>query len=145
MMFYLLLSILFISVIVEGSLSVLPLVMISLLLWVVLGYSKQALVGAFLAGLLLDVFLLRTSGLSGVFFIMFVFIITLYQRKLEIRTFQFVLFSSFFGSLTYLYLFRVQHVFILAVISAIVSILLFSILRKVNALLKKQKSLQYAL
>ncbi len=144
-MFFFIIFLLLLGIVLEGSVTVLPLGMLSLLFLVIFGYGKQALFAAFIAGILLDVFLLRMSGLSGTFFIMFVFVMILYQRKFEINSYQFVLFSSFFGSLIYLYLFDTRYSFLFAMISSLVSIILYSILRRLYPLLQKHKSLHYTL
>lgn len=144
-MFFLIILLLLLSLILEGSVTVLPLVMMSLLLFVIFGYEKQALFAAFIAGLFLDTFLLRTSGLSGVFFVMFVFIMTLYQRKFEIDTYQFVLFASLLGSITYLYLFQIHNALLFSIISAVVAMLLYGILKRISPMLRKHKSLHYTL
>lgn len=89
-------------VILEGTVTTLPLTLIFLLCLTVMKRQEWIFFLAFVAGLVLDSFALRTLGVSSLFFVSFVFLIQLYQRKYETATMQFVVLASFFGSLWYL-------------------------------------------
>ncbi len=76
-------------------------------------------------GLLLDGLTFRPLGESSLFFILFLLLVFLYERKFELRSIWFVIFMSCVGSLLFMYLFG--HVFIVLqlFVSIFLGILLF--------------------
>ena len=124
---YILLAFLFLSVLFEGTITTLPLTLITLLVIAVMSRDTSVFPFAFIAGLLLDVLLLRPLGATGVFFILYFLLVFLYQRKYEITTVPFVLFASFFGTVVYTKFFGVDHSFVGAVMSMIFAVLLFRV------------------
>lgn len=83
---------------------------------------------AFLLGLFLDLFLLRSLGQTGLILSIFILIITLYERKFEAQTLAFVFFTTFLGSFIYLMIFGYNNVLVQSLITALVAVLLFKIL-----------------
>ncbi len=83
---------------------------------------------AFILGFILDLLLLRPPGQTGLFLILFISIVFLYERKFETRTKTFVFISTFLGSLVYLMIFGYNNVLIQAFINAVVGIFLFKFL-----------------
>ena len=83
---------------------------------------------AFALGLLLDLFLLRPLGQTGLFFIFAILTVFLYERKFETQTLTFVFISSFLGSLIYLIVFGYDGVLIQSFVNAIIGVLLFKFL-----------------
>lgn len=75
----------------------LPLSLLFLLVFFAVTKSERAFLLAFFIGLLLDTLLIRTLGLTSLFFVVFLFLIHLYERKYEIKTLPFVLIALFFG------------------------------------------------
>lgn len=119
------LILLFFAILLEASITTVPLVLDILLVLYILKRKPWVFAAAFISGIFLDLFLVRTLGQSSVFFLIFLFIISLYGRKFEIVSSYFVLFSSFVGSLLFLKIFGYDYVFQQALISAIFSTLLF--------------------
>lgn len=83
---------------------------------------------AFGLGFLLDLFLLRPLGQTGLFFSILILALFLYERKFETRTLTFVFFASFLGSIIYLMIFGYNNVLIQSALNAIVGVLFFKLL-----------------
>lgn len=83
---------------------------------------------ALFLGLLLDLFFLRPFGTTGLIFVIFVFLIMLYERKFETQTVSFIFFATFLGSLIYLLIFGYNNVLIQSIINAIIGVLFFKLL-----------------
>lgn len=112
------------------AITTLPFVLVVLLLLTILFKKSWIFVLAFFAGLFLDILLMRLLGESSVFFLIFIFIIFLYDRKFEIQSVPFVFLSSFLGVLLYLLIFDNNYVFGQALVSSVVSVLLFKLLSR---------------
>jgi cell shape-determining protein MreD len=120
---------LIILLILEGTLTTLPLVMLYLLCMTILKRDAGVFVVAFFAGLCLDLLAVRTLGVTSLFFILFLFLLLLYQRKYEIYSYPFIVASSFLGSAGFLFLFGYGNIFLQSVISAIVTVIAFALIR----------------
>lgn len=116
---------LFLCVFLEGTFTSIPLTLIALLVIAVANRDTSVFPLAFITGTALDILLLRPLGATGVFFILYFLLVFLYQRKYEISTAPFVLFSSFFGTVVYAKFFGVEYLFISAAVSTIAAALLF--------------------
>ena len=79
-------------------------------------------------GLFLDLIMIRPLGYTSLVLAIFVFLIRLYERKLETKTIVFVFISTFLGSLIYLMIFGYNNVLIQSLISAIIGVLFFKLL-----------------
>ena len=117
------------STIFEGTITALPLVLICVICMTIVLRDSSIFLLAFIAGILLDTFALRTLGGTSIFLLVIVFLILLYQRKYEINTYPFVLIASFVGSLLYLMIFGYNGAMLLAFVSTIIAVLLFMIYR----------------
>src|SRR6185436_14584869 len=95
----------------EGTITTLPLVLIYLLCLTILKRDGGVFFVAFLAGIFLDLLMVRALGLSSLFFSLFLFLILLYQRKYEIHSYPFVAASSFLGSVGFLTVFGYGNIF----------------------------------
>lgn len=131
-MFYFLLFLLALAVLFEGTVTMLPLVLICLLCLTIVTRDTIVFVAAFVAGILLDVFALRTVGITSLFLLSFVLLILLYQRKYEIYSYQFVMVAAFMGGLAFLLLFGYPQAIINAVVGAIVAACFFALIRLFN-------------
>lgn len=80
----------------------LPLTLIFILILAVMKRGEWIFILAFFAGIILDIFSLRSLGQTSIFFLLFVFLVLMYERKYEISTLPFVMITSFFGSFFYL-------------------------------------------
>lgn len=92
------------SILLESSVTTLPLTLLVLLFAGVATRSNNIFGLAFLSGLALDFLSFRTIGISSIYFVSFVFAIFLYQKKFEIETLHFIAVFSFLGCLGYLFL-----------------------------------------
>lgn len=82
---------------------------------------------ALILGLFLDLVMVRSLGQTGLFLILFTFLLFLYERKFETRTFPFVFISTFLGSMTYLMIFGYQNVVLQSLANSLLAVLLFKI------------------
>ncbi len=128
-MFPLLIILLIIAVIIEGSITSLPLTLIVLLCLTTIRRDTAVFIAAFVAGIFLDIFALRQVGGASIFFITFVFLILLYQRKYEIYSYPFVLVGTFLGAALFLSIFNYANVLPQAGISVIAAFFLFACMR----------------
>lgn len=93
---------LIIAAILESGVTTLPLTLLILVFAGVVTRSNNIFFLAFFAGLALDFLSFRTIGISSIYFVSFVFLIFLYQKKFEIETLHFVIASSLLASFGYL-------------------------------------------
>jgi len=116
-------------IILEGILTTVPLTLIFLLCLTVMKRQEWIFIPAFFAGLILDVFSFRPIGLTSMYFLSFMFLLLLYQRKYETATLPFVVISSFFGTLLYLLLIAQPSFFFQAILSTVIAGTAFIIYR----------------
>lgn len=99
------LILLFLAIILEGSFFSFPFVFL-FLFFLSLRYNKSWIFTlAFVCGILLDAITLRNIGSTSIFFLVFLFAVFQYGRKFEIESVAFTVISSFLGSFVYLSLF----------------------------------------
>ena len=122
----------FILVLIEGSVTTLPLTLIFLLCLTVMKRQEWIFLLAFSAGILLDVFSFRQIGVSSLFFVLYIFLILLYQRKYETATMPFVIIASFFGCMIYGLLTSQPSVILQSLISTGITAWAFSLYRNMN-------------
>lgn len=127
-MIFFLISLLF-AVLLEATLTTLPLTLVVLLSFAVTTQSNNTLLFAFIAGFVLDILLLRIIGATSLFFTLFFLLIFLYKRKYEIATMPFIIFSSFFGSALYSKLFGLEYPMVQAFIGMLFAGIVFSIMK----------------
>ena len=118
----------FLFIVLSSSLTTIPLSIAALVVGTVLFKKSWVFFAAFLLGLLLDLFGLRSLGYTSLILAIFIFIIGLYERKFETQTVTFVFFTTFLGSLIYLMIFGYQMVFLQALINALLAVLFFKFL-----------------
>lgn len=129
------------AIIMEGTITTLPLVLLIILFLAVINRTNDVFAIAFFAGLFLDILTMGRIGFSSLFFVGFVFIIFLYQRKFEIETLYFIVIFSFLGSFIYLFLTDVRFVLIQSIFSTILLTFSFIAYKKFN---KKPRLQRYA-
>lgn len=118
------------AVILEGTITSLPIVLDVLLVFFIVKKRSRLLLPAFFSGIALDIFRVRPLGLTGIFFIVFILLVFLYERKFETATYPFVFFSSFLGGALYLFLFGSGQVLGQPLVSSIVAVLIFYIFKR---------------
>jgi hypothetical protein len=115
-------------VILEGSVSSLPWLVVWFLCLLIVRKSPWVLGLAFVCGMLLDIFLLRPVGETSLFLSVSLFLVWLYDRKYEIDSLPFVVFSSFGISFAYLLLFGAKQVLLQAGMSCVIGVVFYLIL-----------------
>lgn len=128
-MWFILILLLFFATILE-AITTIPLVLIVLLCFAVVFEKTWIFAVAFFMGLIMDLFWVRSLGMTSLFFITFIIVILLYEKKFEIKTKPFVFLSTFIGTLFYLMFFDYNYVFAQALVSSAIAVLLFTGLKK---------------
>lgn len=117
---------LIVSLILETTIITIPLVFLVLLNITVWKKEPWIFPIAFVIGVILDMLLSKTIGISSFYFTLFMFLVLSYQRKFEINTVYFIIASSFLGSLGFLLILGYNNSIILnAILSSIIGTLLF--------------------
>ncbi len=126
------------SFFLESSITTLPLVFLTLLCLAVLTSKEWIFVVAFIAGVLLDALSFRTLGQSSLYFILYIFLVFLYERKFEISTKYFIFIASFLGSFGFLIIFSYNNLVLQSLMSSIIGVLIFSILSRFHKSVEKK-------
>jgi cell shape-determining protein MreD len=92
---------LLITLLLQSFFTTMPLVVVWLSIFYVLSEDSKAFFLAFLAGIILDSSSVRHIGISSLFLVGFVFLVSLYEKKFETQTLPFVGLSSFLGTISY--------------------------------------------
>lgn len=140
-MVYFLLLFFIVSLFLEGTLISLPLIFVSLVCLAILIRSPLLFFLAFLSGIILDTFAIRTLGLTSIFFLVFVFLLFLYQRKYEINSYPFVFISSFVGAFIYLLLFGYTNAIGQALLTSFIALIMFVLMRLSSKTTQKESFL----
>jgi cell shape-determining protein MreD len=119
---YILVCLFIISLLLESTVIQLPLTLLLLIIVFVFRKSEDIFLLGFILGIFLDIFSFRQVGISSIFFISFLFLISLYDRKYEIRTLLFISIAAILGTSLYLWIDKAQHIVMLTSISACISI-----------------------
>jgi hypothetical protein len=123
-------ALLFLSILLESTITTLPFSLSLLLILMVVKRNETPLIAAVITGLSIDIMTMRVIGVTGLFALLFLFLIVLYDRKFEIATFPFVTGASFMGSIVYLFIFQVPQAFIQAVTVAGITGILFMFFKR---------------
>ncbi len=128
------LSIIFLLVIIlEGSFISIPFALLFLLFLVLKNREPWVFVLAFFSGFLLDSLYLRSFGATSIFFLIFLFAVTLYEKKFEIENLSFVIIASFIGTFFYFSLFGNFFVIQKALFTSLIVLLPYKFLIKPRA------------
>jgi|SRR3989344_1856338 len=131
-----------ISIILESSLTTIPLVLILLLNFTVASRKTSVFAIAFVCGILIDIMLGNTIGKTSIFYMITLLIVFLYERKFDTQTFTFVFIASFLSSLFYLVIFEARFVLLTALISAVLGITFFWLMIAADRLHIRDKSIK---
>lgn len=138
-MFFIFLIIIFLLSIVEATVWKIPLVLICILLGTVLYKRTYFFFLGIFGGIFLDFLNFNIVGPRSIFFTIFIAIIFLYQKRFELKSFQFVSLMIILGSLGYLIFFGSENLFLQAAISWVVAVVLFFLLE----IIPKSNKLSY--
>ena len=123
MFFLILLS----AILLESSVTTVPLTLAALILYAVSKKDPDVLVFGFFSGILLDILTLGIVGKSAIFFVIFLALILMYERKFEMGSIYYLSFFSFLGLFSYSFLKGAYAPIPLAIFSTILSILIFKL------------------
>ncbi len=118
---------LIIAFLLETTIVSFPFVFVVLLVGSVLWPNAGMLVLGCAVGLLLDSIGFRTLGATGLFFLISLFIVFLYQQKFEIQTLPFVCIIAAVGSCIYILLFSYQFVLLQVILCSVFAGVIFGI------------------
>ena len=128
-MIYLLILLLIFFVLLQGTVTSLPLALIFLLCLTIVRRDELVVMLAFFAGLVIDILRLHAVGTTSVFLLFFLLLVLLYERKYEINSYPFVFFAAFFGSLAFVGIFGGHGAILHAGICSVIGIVVFKLLR----------------
>lgn len=119
-------------VLIEGTMTSLPLVLIFLLCLMVMKRAEWIFLLALVSGVVLDIFTLRPIGTTSLLLVIFVFMVLLYERKYEIATIPFVAGASLVGSFLFLRILGYLSILesLTSCVLAIVAFILYTWLKK---------------
>lgn len=120
------------SLILESSITTIPLIVPVLVVSTVILRDYAVFLFAFVFGILLDILSFNTVGISSVFFSFLVFLILIYERKFEINTPSFIIFSTLLSSFLFLIFFQRGNLIIQPLISTVIGIILFAVFKKLT-------------
>ena len=123
----------------DDSILQVPFVLLVLFIMSIMYKSEWVFPIGFISGLVLDMLLFRPLGLSSMFFILFLFLVFLYERKFELRSIWFVVMMSCFGSFAYLLFFGNVFLIVQVLFSVGLCVLLFLAFSVFNPIPQKDK------
>lgn len=129
------------SLYLQVTITTLPLMLVVLLLFWIISRDTLIFLAAFFAGIVFDMLRLSEIGTTSLFFVLFLFVIVLYERKLEVETFPFVFFSSLLGAFVFLSFVEGSHVIVQSILTALLSVFSFGLLVHFNT--KKENTFSF--
>lgn len=132
MMQKILLAFLVFALLLEGTITSLPLVLLMLIFIATRFYHGNIFAIAFFAGLILDVMLVRHLGETSVYFLLILFLICMYERKYEISSPLFVTIITFVASCIYYFIFPVPQSFVQIVVATVLAFIGFSLVKQLE-------------
>ncbi len=90
-----------VALFLESSITSIPFLLTGMLLLFVFTKKPYVFFVAFICGILLDSMLLRMMGSTSIFYLLFLLIVLLYDRKFEVLSLPFVLTLSVVGNILY--------------------------------------------
>lgn len=118
------------ALILESTFTTVPLLFTVLTVYTIFKKQTRFFYAGFAGGIILDSLTVRVLGSSSAFFVIWLYLILLYDKKYEIRSSLFVCLSIFIGSTLYLYIFKYNYIFLNALIASAAGIVLYLILKK---------------
>jgi cell shape-determining protein MreD len=134
-----LLSIFFLTILESTFLSF-PFLFVGLLLSTLFIKTGAIFSFALVSGILLDLLAVRPLGATGLFFVVFLYLVQLYDRKYEITSVTFVGVASFLGCYFYFWVFGEHDILFRSVISALITSILFYVAKKKYGISFKNES-----
>lgn len=124
-------------IVLEGSVTTVPLVLLYLILLTVFT-SKHVVFGvAFGAGILIDLLLVRPIGQTSAFYLLFLFFIVLYERKYEMATVPYVLATSLVGTISYGLIYGLPSLPLIIISGVGMSVVSFLVIKRFSPVKRK--------
>lgn len=119
--------------VLESSVTTIPLTFITLIVYTIKDRDEKILLIAFIAGLVLDILTLNTLGITSLIFVLFLSLVLLYEKKLEITSIYYLVLFSFGGSLIYSFLKHFDNPILIAIVSSLIAVLIFKTAVSINS------------
>jgi hypothetical protein len=118
-----------VALFLEGSLFAFPLLLSVLVVLLISYRSGWILLLAFLGGIILDVLLFQGIGGRSIYFLGFLLLILLYDKRFEIQTLPFLIGSVILSVTGYLLVFGHRVIVVQEIVAVVVSLALYAITR----------------
>lgn len=118
-------TLLIFALLCETTLFSLPLILDLIVILHIYKRESWVFVASFFIGIVLDIMQVRPFGHTGLFFIIALFIIFLYERKYETATREFVFFFTLLAGGVYLWIFNGSFSALPALVNSLVAVGLF--------------------
>lgn len=128
----LIIFLLIVALMLESSVTTLSLIIPIIVVATVLLKDSIVFLLAFIFGILLDILAFKMVGVSSLFFTFLVFLILMYERKFEIQTPSFIIFSTFLSSFIFLLIFQRGNIIFQSIFSTLIGFILFETLRRIS-------------
>lgn len=128
----LILILLIIALILESSVTTASLIIPIIVVATVLLRDSVVFLLAFIFGILLDILGFKMVGVTSLFLTFLVFLILMYEKKFEIQTPSFIIFSTFLSSFIFLIIFQRGNLIFQSIFSTLIAYILFEVLRRVS-------------
>lgn len=129
---------LLLSLILEGTLISIPLLVAAVVATSVIYRNAWYIAGVFLIGIIYDMMTMQNTGQTSVFLLVVIALSELYQRKFETRTFLFVTIATIVSVSIYILIFGSYAFFIQLLVATGFSALIYYIFLKLG-ILRKEK------
>jgi cell shape-determining protein MreD len=126
---YIIVLLFLLALLLESTITRLPLSLVLLLIFFVHRKSSGIFIMAFFLGMLVDILTVRRVGMSSLFFVVFIFLVYLYDRKYEIDTMQFAMIATAVASTIYISLYSSNNLFLQVIVCTAMGGLTFSIFK----------------
>ncbi len=132
--FFITCIVIFLAIFLEATIIHLPLILLSLLIFFIITRSADVFLMAFLFGMLIDLLTVQRVGVSSVFYIITLFLTSLYERKYSIQTVPYIFIATLISSWLYMFLIWNESQPELALVSALLGIFVFGMVTRVRKL-----------
>ena len=134
MRYLLFVPLLFLSLFLQASIITTPISLLILIVFYCFYQDEWIFFAAFLSGVILDIVLVQYVGITSGYFLICIFLISLYQRKFEVSSYYFLSLYIFFSTVFYAWIFSIRQPLLVAIMSSFIGIGYFWILRKLTSL-----------
>ncbi|MEK9178458.1 MAG: hypothetical protein AAB801_01610 [Patescibacteria group bacterium] len=117
--------ILALTILLEASLTTIPLTLVLLLIYAVYKNDLNVLFLGFFSGLFLDILRLETVGITSLYFVIFLSLVLMYKRKFETESVYYLLFFCFLGVLLFSFLNGLGNPIAQAILSTALALLIY--------------------